>query len=74
MYAHCLQVGRVQGRLTSHYGPLMQRYSSIAVVPPTATGDTTVRQLLSVDDGVLALSATRLRLQQRTGLPLMTAE
>jgi hypothetical protein len=63
----------LQGQITSIYGPTMERYTGVGVVPRhTHPHDMSVRAMCTIDAGVLALSQRQLRLQHRTAIPILT--
>lgn len=60
-----------QGRVTSFYGPELQRYTSYRGHDPQ---DGAVKQILICDKGVLSITARSLHFSERRGRPLWHLE
>ncbi|KAL8618043.1 hypothetical protein ACOMHN_021763 [Nucella lapillus] len=68
-----LWCGNHLGHVSSYYGSQFHRHTAYHASP---RGDLQpeVRQLLTIDEGVLALTSSRLRLNRRTGLTTLVVE
>ncbi|XP_076473089.1 PAN2-PAN3 deadenylation complex catalytic subunit PAN2-like isoform X2 [Babylonia areolata] len=61
-----LWVGTHQGHVSSYYGSQCHKHTAYHA-SPRGDPQPEIRQLLTVDEGVLALTSTRLRVNRRTG-------
>ncbi|XP_019630569.1 PREDICTED: PAB-dependent poly(A)-specific ribonuclease subunit PAN2-like isoform X1 [Branchiostoma belcheri] len=66
LHQELLWMGNQGGHVTSYYGPGMQKYSSFQPLPV----GTEMRQVLSIDNGVLLLGNNRMRCSERGGLTI----
>lgn len=60
-------VGNQGGHVTSYYGPTFHKYTSFQV-----HANEEIRQILSFDGGLLIVTASSLRCQQKRGFPIFT--
>lgn len=68
-----LWLGNHQGHVSSYYGSQFHRYTAYHA-SPRGDPQPEIRQLLTIDEGVLALTSTRLRLNRRTGQTTLVVE
>nr|KAG5693513.1 hypothetical protein BaRGS_006215 [Batillaria attramentaria] len=66
-----LWTGTHRGHVASYYGMDCHKYTAFQV-SPAEDAQPEIRQIMTFDSGVLALTSTRLRCTQRRGLPVYT--